>query len=248
MQINYFGDKVIALFSEKKDGTMRLHDHDEWDAPVIARRKGYLSAHNIPYERFVSAKLVHGNKAEIISRPSNANLLWNNLRIPNTDALITGDKGVFLSTTAADCFPIYLYDPVQEIVGIIHAGWKGILRGVIEFTIEKAENELGLLPQETLIYVGPGIRACHFEVQEDVGKQFEKFARYDSNLKKYYVDLESAIWERLIQCGIMGKHIQLSGQCSHCAWDSPGGYKYFSFRREKSDPLQAQFTVIGMIP
>lgn len=275
---NFFGENVIALFSGKKDGSMRLHGHDEWDRPIIKRREDFCKSNGVDPERFVSAQLIHGNHSEIISRPSNPKLVWHNFRMPKCDALITGDRGVYLSTTAADCFPVYFHDPVQEVCGIIHAGWKGILKGVLESTLEKAEAGLNLKPQTTKVFIGPGIRKCHFEVQKDVADQFRGFVERRvkqqpipgmiqaneadttrdtwETIDAWYVDLEAAIKERLIQVGVLPDNILFSNRCTYCykaitelkalPEKSTFEYQYFSFRRDKSDPLETQMTVIGM--
>ena len=56
------------------------------------------------------------------------------------DAMITKMKGLALGVVTADCVPIILYDTKNEIVGCIHAGWKGALLGIISNTISKIKK------------------------------------------------------------------------------------------------------------
>lgn len=250
MKINFFGDKVIALFSEKKDESMRLHGESYYDALAARSRGRFLTANNVPAEHLVRAELIHSNHSEIVSDPKKIGI-----SIKGCDALVTDQKEVYLSTTAADCFPVYFYDALQGVIGVIHAGWKGISRGVLESTLEKAEAALKLNPRETHVYVGPGIRKCHFEVKKDVAKEFRAFTEVrqtliaDEWVDKTFVDLEAAIRERLVQIGVPLENIGFSEECTYCATETEpnaGAHKYFSFRRDKSDPLQTAMTVIGM--
>ena len=58
----------------------------------------------------------------------------------NSDSIITKVKGLALGVLTADCVPIIIYDTRNEIVGCIHAGWKGAFFGIIENTINKIKK------------------------------------------------------------------------------------------------------------
>ena len=65
----------------------------------------------------------------------------NNLRKKiRADAMITKMKGIALGVVTADCVPIILYDSRNEIIGCIHAGWKGAYLGIIKNTIKKIKQ------------------------------------------------------------------------------------------------------------
>ena len=53
------------------------------------------------------------------------------------DALITKMKGVALGVLTADCVPIILYDIKNDIIGCVHAGWKGAYTDIIKNTLKK---------------------------------------------------------------------------------------------------------------
>ena len=71
----------------------------------------------------------HSNKVIIISKKN------KNFKKFNSDALITKLKDVALGVVTADCVPIIIYDIKNQIIGCIHAGWKGALSGIIENTL-----------------------------------------------------------------------------------------------------------------
>lgn len=267
-KINYFGDNLIAAISSRSDGSMRLHGIPLIDEVAQANRLAYLSSLKVDPKNFVSCSLIHGANVEIVSNPKRKNTI-----LEKTDSLITGEKNVFLSIMNADCFSLYLHDPAREVIALAHCGWKGILTGVIENTIDKMQSGFESEPANIQAYIGPGIRECHFEVGAEVAARFTGFVneysiqtpipgsspdgKYTHETKKVLrVDLEGAIEERLVQAGLKRSNIAHSNQCTYCykaitelkklPEKSIFEYQYFSFRRDKSDPLATQMAVFGM--
>jgi YfiH family protein len=88
------------------------------------------------------------------------------------DALLTNEPGVLLSVRAADCMPLLLADPPRRAVAAIHAGWRGALAGIVEITVGEMLRVFGSRPQDLLAALGPSIRACCYQVGEDVVNAF----------------------------------------------------------------------------
>ena len=100
-------------FSEKSDGQMhRYFDKNN--------REVYFIRNGLVLGKIASTDIAHGSVAVRITKPPEKELI-------EADGLITGEIGLFLTATAADCFLLYLQDPLREAVGIVHAGWRGIL-------------------------------------------------------------------------------------------------------------------------
>ena len=99
------------------------------------------------------------------------------------DAIITKMKGVSLGVVTADCVPIILYDVKNQIIGCIHAGWKGAYSNIIKKTIYKIKK----INSKNLIYacVGPCIAQRNYEVDLDF---FKKFIRATKKNRKYFLD------------------------------------------------------------
>ena len=87
-----------------------------------------------------------------------------------SDALITKLKKFALGVVTADCVPIILYDKKNEIIGCIHAGWKGAFSGIIEKTFAKFK----ILNSNNQIFasVGPCIGRKSYEVDFKFYKKF----------------------------------------------------------------------------
>jgi len=99
----------------------------------------------------------------------------------NADAIITKMKGVALGVITADCVPVILYDVKNEIVGCVHAGWKGAYLDIIKNTINKIKK----MNSNNLIYacVGPCIGQKSYEVDFNF---FQKFLNISKKNKKYF--------------------------------------------------------------
>ena len=122
---------------------------------------------------------IHSDKVEEL--PSKKKL--------NCDASYTYKEKVVCAVRTADCLPIFLTNFDGSFVALIHAGWKGLLNGVIEKTIDKINSS-----SEIIVWLGPCISQELFEVGNDV---YSLFINKDSNTKKafkllknrYYLDL-----------------------------------------------------------
>lgn len=112
---------------------------------------------------------VHGNRAvhaQAFAQP------------PQADASYTGQAGIVLAVLTADCLPLLACTTDGRQVAAIHAGWRGLLAGVIG-------NTLSVFPkQETLVWLGPAIGADCFEVGPEVRSAFvNKSAEFTAAFK-----------------------------------------------------------------
>ena len=122
------------------------------------------------------------------------------------DAMITKMKGFSLGVVTADCVPIVLYDLKNEIVGCIHAGWKGALLGVIKNTISKIKK----ISSDNKIYasVGPCIGKKSYEVDKNFYKMFlaksknNKIYFSNKNKTKKLFNLRKFVTDKLVKAKI----------------------------------------------
>jgi len=140
------------------------------------------------------------------------------------DAVVTQDKGVVCAVMTADCLPIFACDTLATQVGVAHAGWKGIVNGVIESFIDSFESK------NLLVHFGPAISPVAFEVGEEVYQQFIdkdiKLAQaFVAKGNKYQLDIYQAA--RVVLNGLGVKSISGGDECTYTQQD-----KYFSYRRD----------------
>ena len=122
------------------------------------------------------------------------------------DAIITKMKGFALGVVTADCVPIILYDTKNEIVGCIHAGWKGAFLGVIKNTISKIKK----ISSDNKIYacIGPCIGKKNYEVDKNFYKMFmaktknNKIYFSNKNKSKKLFNLRKFVTNKLVKANI----------------------------------------------
>lgn len=152
----------------------------------------------------------------------------------NVDGLITNQKNRILSLIFADCTPIFLYDPIKNVIGNVHSGWKGTLGKIGKIAIEKMIKDYNSNPKDIIACIGPTIRKCHFEVDEDIKNMFNKEFNTSKIIKKgeikegkqkYYVDTASANIMMMEQLGLKSENIIDSKICSVCEKNLTHSYR-----------------------
>jgi YfiH family protein len=130
----------------------------------------------------------------------------------NSDAIITKVKGLALGVLTADCVPIIIYDFKNEIVGCIHAGWKGAFSGIIKNTVNKIKK----LNSNNQIFasIGPCIGHKSYEVDLNFYKKFlnksRKNKKYFShkNKNKKLFNLRKFVADKLIELKVKVDHVK----------------------------------------
>ena len=84
------------------------------------------------------------------------------------DAMFTREPGIMCTALTADCLPVLFCDRSGSVVASAHAGWKGLLAGVLENTV----RAMGVDPANILVWLGPAISQKNFEVGPEVREQF----------------------------------------------------------------------------
>ena len=146
----------------------------------------------------------HGNKVIEIKK--------NNYKKKiNSDAMITKVRGLAIGVVTADCVPVIIYDLKNEIVGCIHAGWKGAFLGIIKNTINKIKK----LNSNNKIFasIGPCIGEKSYEVDITFYKRFlkqskknKKYFSYKNKTKKLF-NLRKFVADRLTELKVKVDHV-----------------------------------------
>jgi len=217
-------------FSVRQDGSM----HRRLER---SNREKYFRKIGISPDRVVTAVLAHGAKVALVSGKAAGTTA------DDADGLITDEKDLFLSVTAADCFILYFSDPAKNVVGIVHVGWRGLLAGIVKNIVQAMVTNFKTDTQDILVGIGPGIRKCHFEISP--GDKIKYGAYPDFVLErdnKIFIDLAGIIKTQLQDNGILKEHIEDSGVCTYCEEK-----EYFSYRRDKPKEVQPMVGYIGLI-
>ena len=147
---------------------------------------------------FVTAEQVHGSDVWIIDAPTSGDVC-----VGACDGLITNQPNVCLGIYVADCCAVYLVDPANRCIGLVHSGRKGSELDIAGKTIDLMAARFGSDPQELIVQLSPCIRPPHYEV-----------------------DFAAEIRRSCAERGV--KNVHDSGLCTACDLE-----RYYSYRAEK---------------
>ncbi len=137
------------------------------DDPDVVRgnRRRALAAVGAALEDWTGARQVHSTRAVQIG-DADRGAGWESPAgvIADADAMWTDRPGPALVVLTADCTPILLADPTRRRIGTVHAGWRGLLAGIVETTVAAMGD-----PDHLTAFVGPSIGPCCYEVGSEVG-------------------------------------------------------------------------------
>lgn len=209
-------ENVRAFFTYKEAAV----NGSPYDNPGFLRELGLADC------QIVWPQQVHKDTIAVISQRGE-----EPLRILETDGMVTDQPGVLLTTVHADCLPVYFYDPVRRVVGLVHAGWRGTDLGIAPKAV-RVMREFGTEPQNVQVFIGPGICGDCFEVGPEVYEQFAEHWDFIGACavrrgEKFYMDLKEINKRQLLEAGVPREQIQIT---EHCTYHEP---KLFcSYRRE----------------
>ena len=224
--------QIIAGISERSDGSMVWENQLPVSEDIRKNRDQYFKQSKINPKRVVAGGIAHGTNVVIAGEQDAGKYLLN------TDALITNVPNLFLTITVADCMPIFCFDPNTLSFGIAHAGWKGLIGGIVENFIQKFRGSYSSKQENLVVVIGPHIKNCHYEVGTEVANKFaeKSIENRDGHL---YANLSKEAEMRLRRLGV--KEISISEICTYNELE-----QFYSARRDKVKPLQGMVAYIGL--
>ncbi len=216
---------VKALQTTRNDGASRmpwasfnLGDHVGDDPAAVAANRQALRAALPGEPRWL--RQVHGIVAVDAGQEA---------KTEAADAAIARRPGAVCVVMTADCLPVLLCDCRGSVVGVAHAGWRGLLGGVLE----SAVAAMAVAPGELLAWLGPAIGPRCFEVGTEVR---DAFVARDASARAAFVATGPGKWlcdiyllarQRLAQAGVGA--ISGGGGCTFSE-----SARYFSYRRDRT--------------
>ena len=176
---------------------------------------------------------------------------WTPQSIRKGDAVLSSEHGVAIAFSFADCVPITFYDPIQNVIGIAHGGWRGTARGIVLATVEAMGERFGSRVQDIYAGIGPAIGPCCYEISQEVQDFFlgqkafsEQPTREDYRGKvresavfstqrlpdktSLRIDLQATNQNQLKMAGVLPAHIEVIEICTGCNTNL-----FFSHRKEE---------------
>lgn len=164
------------------------------------------------------------------------------LPAPEADAVYARNSALALGVLTADCLPVLLCSTDGDEIAVAHAGWRGLLGGVLEAAVASFNAK----PAAISAWLGPAIGPCHFEVGDEVRAAFlaqaDQAARaataaaFTAGLQpgKWLADLYALARIRLLGSGLE----RISGQvlCTVC-----NNERFYSYRKQ---PVTGRFATL----
>ncbi len=237
-----FKDKLICDYSTRNGGVSKgCYDSlnlslttDDALANILENYNLWCSSLGIDSKQLVMLHQTHGNEVIRVDEDNCGEGLYLPRR-RGIDGMVTNVRGVALITSHADCTPIYIYDPVNEAIGLSHAGWRGTTLEIARKTVEKMKSEFNSNPSDLYAVIGPCISIDHFECGEDVIDAISAMTvsdipgayTFNPERGKFNVSLSAINKAVLMSAGVLESHIEIDGSCTFAERD-----KYFSHRRD----------------
>ena len=167
-------------------------------------------------ESIASLKQVHGNRTIIVREPQR--------RTEEADGMWTDAKDLTLTIRVADCQAFVAYDPKKNVIGLLHAGWKGLVNGAIPAFFKKGTEEFGINAADILIGVGPCLCTQCAEFSDPARELPGIDPRFFHGRN---ADLRAIADQQLIDAGVLQKNVERIPDCTKCKngkwWSYRGG-------------------------
>ena len=174
--MNYIKSKNLNLykhgFFSRKGGTSKsiykslncsFSSNDNLNN-ITKNRMAILNKFDLSLENLIVPEQSHSNKIMIFRV---------NKKVYKCDGIINTTPGIALGVLTADCCPILIGHKKKQLTGVIHAGWKGVINGILENFISKV-SQLNYEKNDLIFALGPSIGGNSYEVSKTFKMAFLK--------------------------------------------------------------------------
>ena len=187
--------------------------------------------------RVLTINQSHGNDVLVIDKPVKD---ISGLSKTSADAIITNQCGIAIGILTADCVPILLLDPIKKVVGVVHAGWRGTAKRIIQKVVEIMVKHFDSDKKAILAAIGPSIGQCCYKVDGMVAKEFGGNEFINKEDDCWRLDLKKANLYQMLHIGLLEKNISVEDLCTSCRNDL-----FFSYRADnKKTGRQLNFIML----
>ena len=168
------------------------------------------------------AEHVHGNRTAVVRDAVQY--------APGADGLLTDRPGLALSTRWADCQSFVVYAPKRNVLGVLHAGWRGLVTGAIPEFFASMKREWNIDPEDTFVATGPSLcqKCAGFS---DPWRELPTIPQQFINGKN--ADLRGAADAQLFALGLPHDHLERMPDCTCCRHE-----KYWTYRGGDRDAVK----------
>jgi YfiH family protein len=236
MDSQFFGnvsiDGIQAIVLKRTGGTSKAPFDSLNLASYVGDDSTNVAANLEIVKEMVSAKNIsvmnaeHGKTIHVVTQPGIA---------PVGDGLITSRSDLALVALAADCVPFGLVDPVNRVIAVGHAGWRGVLANVMQSLFDEFVSS-GAQPQHTQAIIGPAICAKCYEVPAERVQLFREVCPQAIS-SPGHLDLTRGV------VSVLADQVAQIHEISGCTLENS---ELFSYRRAAGEPTGRGGLVLSM--
>lgn len=206
--------------------TMNLSFHrgDDPEA-VLENHRRLAKAVGYDVNRLVLSDQIHETHIYQVTEADCGKGVFRESDILGVDGLVTDHAGIPLMIFAADCVPLFFYDPIRRVVALAHSGWRGTAARMGSAMLNVMEREYGSRPADVYCTVGPSICGNCYTVGEEVAEIFRTEFRRGSEWKNFLYPVGNGtyrldLWEAnryiLLEAGAAKEHVEVTDVCTCC--------------------------------
>jgi len=183
--------------------TLNLGEHVGDDPGAVAENRCRLAAAiGVDGERLVLVRQVHGSTTVDAAGAGPTS---------EADAVVTTDSSLAVGVLVADCVPLVAIDADARVLGVIHAGWRGIAAGVIASALRTISSR-GAVPSRLHVAMGPCIGVGAYQVGAEVAEALRQAGCGASvtpdGTGRFHADLAAACHAQLVRAGVSPARIE----------------------------------------
>ncbi|MGO4887861.1 peptidoglycan editing factor PgeF [Anaerobacillus sp. MEB173] len=211
---------------------LHVNDHEK---DVIKNREKLANNVMVPLQKWVFCEQVHGNSiCKVTKQHRNSGVDNLETVIKGVDGLYTNDRETILATLYADCVPVYFFAPKHQMIGIVHAGWKGTVGNIVGNMVNRWVDVEQIPAKDIYAAIGPSISMEQYEVDEKVIANVDNVLDIHdtkpytkTKVGKFLLNLKQLNRKLLIKAGVCESNILETSYCT-----SNNNDLFFSHRKE----------------
>lgn len=172
-------------------------------------------------DQMVTSAQTHTTNIKVVTAADLGKGVVRDRDYADIDGLVTDERNIAIITGHADCNAIFFFDPLKQVIGLAHSGWRGTLAGIGAAMVSKMKTEYGCQPSDIIAGIGPSLCQDCFEVDEDVALAFfdadEAYRQFaDRRGCKFHIDLKGIIRHDLLAAGLAEGNLSNMELCTKC--------------------------------
>ncbi len=221
--------ELLQLFPEIKHGVFLNLELGEKDPPENPLKT--LDLFNLP--KGVKLKQCHKADIKAVSQCDQ-----DFQHFDDYDGLVTAEKETGLLIRHADCQAAIFYDPVHQVLGNVHCGWRGSVQNIYQKMVDKMTDLYQTDPSDLIVCIGPSLGPDSAEFKHYKEELPESFWEYQ--IRPTYFDFWEISRMQLTNAGVPEEQIEIAEICTY-----ENEAECFSYRRNKNTPHHG--TLVGIL-